>query len=217
MSIKYNGHSLSKIDYNGHKVIKGKYNGKIIYEGLPSAYQALEYVTANNSQYFFVNDLFLSNEHTVECKFNATDSSNLFGCFQSTTSDANFSIYLASSGGNYVRYNGQLERDWRLVTNVDTVVNMSSSGLIVDGVQDISFAPAIFTATNPFGVCNVSGSSSAKFKGKLYYIKVTKKVNNVVTRELYLVPAERIADNVRGLYDLEHRVFYTSQSSTPFA
>lgn len=181
---------------------------------VPAGYDELEYVQASNSQYFFVTGFKLSNLDEVEAVIAWNNAAgNTFGCFSSSSATDNFCLYAGSSSSDaYIRYDGELKRSFRPTSGTKYKIVQNADGFFANDTTIATFAPATFTCANDFGVCQLTGSSSAKFTGKLYDIKVRRGA----ALRMHLIPAKRLSDNKVGMYDAVGGNFYTSASNTAF-
>lgn len=190
-------------------------NGVTLWERLvPADFEVLEYILAANSQYFFVPNFYLKSTSIVIAKLRFSGSAgNCYGCYSGSSAQDNFCLYGGSSSADaYIRYDGELDRAFRPTTGVDYEIEHSANGFKANGTTYATFATKTFTCSNPFGVGQLSGSSSAKFSGRLCEIAVED--DNIDS--LHLIPVRRISIYQVGMYDIVGKAFYTSQSSTPF-
>lgn len=189
-------------------------NGVTLWErNLPADYEELEYITAANSQYFFVNGFFLKSTSIVTVKLRFSGSAgNCYGCYTGSSAQDNFCLYGGSSSSDaYIRYDGELDRAFRATAGTDYTIEHSADGFKANGTTYATFAAKTFTCANPFGVGQLSGSSSAKFSGRIYDITVVDSN----AESLHLIPVRRISTSQVGMYDIVGKAFYVSQS-TPF-
>lgn len=182
---------------------------------LPANLEELEYVSASNSQYFFVNNFYLRSTDKVEAKMRFSGTAgNCYGCYTSGSANDNFCLYAGSPSTNsYIRYDGELDRAFQATSGTDYVIEQSSAGFKANGTTYATFASATFTSRNPFGVGQLTGSSSNKFSGRIYYIIVTDSNGDEI---LHLVPVRNTANLKVGMYDTVGGNFYESASAKAF-
>ena len=181
--------------------------GEVVYHKLPTGYTEVNYVRSNANAYF-TTGLYLTSESevTADIQFEGSGG-NTYGCFSGTSASDNFCLYAGSSSSDaYVRYDGEVERVFRPTSGTRYKLRHNKNGFWVDGTQLAqAFTAASFTCSNPFCVGTLSGSTSAKLKGRVYRLTV-KTSGNVV---MDLVPAQN-SSSVYGLYDVIGQTFYTS-------
>lgn len=188
--------------------IKAAYAGAdLVYVKLPSGYARCNYVRSNVNAYF-TTGLYLNSESVVVADLQFENAGgNTYGCFSGTNASDNFCLYAGSSSSDaYVRYNGEVARVFRPTSGTRYKLIHSKDGFFVDGTQVAqAFSAATFTCSNPFCVGTLSGSSSAKLKGRVYRLTVTE--NGGVKMDL--IPCQN-SNSVYGLYDLIGGTFYQS-------
>lgn len=181
--------------------------GNTVYHKLPTGYTAANYVRSNANAYF-TTGLYLNSESEVSADIQFENAGgNTYGCFSGTNAGDNFCLYAGSSSSDaYIRYNGEVARVFRPTSGTRYKIIHNKNGFWVDGSRIAqAFSEAEFTCSNPFCVGTLSGSTSAKLKGRIYRLTVRK--NGAVVMDL--VPAQN-SGSVYGLYDVIGRQFYTS-------
>lgn len=182
-------------------------NGEVVYHKLPTGYTAANYVRSNANAYF-TTGLYLTSESEVTADMQFENAGgNTYGCFSGTNAGDNFCLYAGSASSDaYVRYNGEVARVFRPTSGTRYKLRHNKNGFWVDGTQLAqAYSEAEFTCSNPFCVGTLSGSTSAKLKGRVY--RLTVRTNGAVVMDL--VPAQN-SSNVYGLYDTIGQMFYTS-------
>lgn len=181
--------------------------GEVVYHKLPSGYTGCEYVRGNADAYFeTLLHLDSESEVVADLQFEGV-AGNVYGCFSGTNANNNFSLYAgASSTNGYIRYDGEMERAFRPVNGIRYTIIHNKNGFWANGEQQCTaFSTSAFSCDAPFTVGSLSGSTSAKFKGRMYRMTVKKGGQTV----LDLVPCKN-SSNVYGMYDVVGRMFYTS-------
>ena len=185
--------------------------GDVVYHALPTGYTECSYVRGNANAYFETN-LYLTNDSEVICDVQYEGSAgNTYGCYTSSSANDNFCLYGgASSGDAYIRYNGELLRAFRATSGTRYKLKHNAGGFWVNGTNVGTFNTATFTCTAPFVVGNLSNSTAAKLKGRIYRLTVKESGQTVMD----MVPCTN-SNSVYGLYDVVGRQFYAS-SGTAF-
>ena len=183
--------------------------GSTVYHKLPSGYTAANYVRSNANAYF-TTGLYLNSESEVSADIQFENAGgNTYGCFSGTNANDNFCLYAGSASSDaYIRYNGEVARVFRPTSGTRYKIIHNKNGFWVDGSRIAqAFSEAEFTCSNPFCVGTLSGSTSAKLKGRIY--RLTVRNNGAVAMDL--VPAQY--SGTYGLYDVIGRQFYMSAGS----
>ena len=176
--------------------------------GLPDGYTKLSGIEFSASTYYLITDFRLTGADTVSFSFVASKACNVLGCYTSTTSENNYSLYVSlTNNAKYLRYDGgtyfsQIVADQRY----DVVITPTG----VTGLErESSWEQKDFTADLDLciGTTAVSASSS-KLDGALYG-------DIIVSDRLHLVPCMRDSDGVIGYYDLISKTFYEPIGSAP--
>ncbi|MBP5727492.1 MAG: hypothetical protein J6Y48_10515 [Clostridia bacterium] len=183
--------------------------GEVVYHKLPSGYTGCEYVRGNANAWFSTG-LYMTSEGEVIADLQYEGSAgNTYGCYTGSSASDNFCLYAGSSSNGYIRYNGQLARAFTPSSGTRYKIIHNKDGFWANGTQQAqAFTASTFTCSSPFMVGQLSGSTSAKFKGRIY--RLTVKENGVVVMDL--VPAKNSSD-VYGLYDVIGRQFYVSEGT----
>lgn len=189
---------ITDVKINGVSVSKLSLNEKVWWEKT-SPYTFLDYVYFDGSGMIEL-PFVLAGDDMIYSKFQMLSTSgNLFGYFDGSSSSSNFSLYGSSSA--YIRYDGQLFRNWdlRSTTGVHDIV-FGPTGLEDNGTSIATWTAKTFMGGHP-AVGGLPNSTSAKAKWLCYSWAVNGKCT--------LVPAKRNSDEVIGLYDQMNDLFYT--------
>lgn len=182
-------------------------HGDVVYHALPAGYIECEYVRSNANAWF-ETPIHMTSESEVIADLQFEGSAgNVYGCYSGSAAKDNLCLYGGSASSNgYIRYNGEVERAFKPTAGTRYVISHSKNGFFANGVQQCgAFSEATFTCASPFLVGQLSGSSSAKYKGRIY--RITVKTDGITV--LDLVPC-RNSSNVYGMYDVVGRAFYQS-------
>lgn len=182
-------------------------NGDVVYHSLPSGYTEVNYVRGNANAWF-ETDLYMTSDSEVIADIQFEGSAgNTYGCYSGSSASNNFCLYAGSpSTSAYIRYNGEVERAFTAVNGTRYKTIHNKNGFWANGVQYAeAFSENTFTCTEHFMVGQLSGSTSAKFKGRIYRLTVKDKGQTVMD----LIPCKNGSD-VYGMYDVVGRHFYAS-------
>ena len=196
--------------------VQSIYNGStLVWErNLPNDYEELEYISASNNQYFFVDNFYLNSTSEVEAVvYFSGNAGNTYGCYTGSSASDNFCFYGGSSSSDaYLRYNGELVRAFKATANTKYTLIHSASGFYVNGTKVGTFSSATFTCSHSFGVGQLYSSTAAKFSGRIYSIVVRENGSET----LNLVPVKKLSTTTAGMYDTVGQTFYSSSGSNQF-
>lgn len=172
--------------------------------GLPAGYRRVAGFTCNNDTIWRITDFHLRGSDTVKISFSITGACNVWGCYQGTSNNDNYDLYVSTtSGAKYLRYgNGTYLSYWsndNLGKRFDVMFTPAGT---VGMPEDSTWTEMTFESANDFliGSTTLTGTSS-KLKGNLYG-------NVEVVGRLKLIPCERLSDNALGYYDQYSKTFY---------
>lgn len=183
---------------------------QIVHCGLPSGYTRANYVRGNANAHF-ATSLYLNQDCEVIAVIQFEGSAgNTYGCFSGTSASDNFCLYAGATASDaYIRYNGQVVKAFKATNGTRYKLIHNRNGFWANGAKLAdAFTASTFTCSNPFCVGTLSGSTSAKLKGRIYSIVVKE---GSATR-MALIPAKNSSD-VYGLYDAVGRQFYSSEGT----
>ena len=199
---------------------------------LPSEYQEVEWIKGDGNSFI---DLEISASGGILCEHEVEYNSD----YTSLSVDGGGAIAAHNSAYPYGRCQGYYKpqaNSWELgygetyPQTSDTLVYdhkyhieyctfYDQAYLDVDGVRKISSSGQNVTSTNVyvFGTYwQVAYPTSACTIAKLYYAKIYKKIDNVVTLVRDLIPCYRKSDNEIGVYDLVTEKFYMNARNGKF-
>lgn len=165
-------------------------------------YEVLDYVTFSKNKLY---DLGIVNSNqTIEVMFARSEKSStpyLYGCVTSPHT-ATVSAYL-SSGGSW-----RFGSSYKGLSTNNTFINRV---IVSNGKTEFNFAAGTFTKstfTTPDtvvlgGYRAASGSLTANYQGKVYYIRITQGDTPII--DYY--PCKRLSDGVEGFWDCVTNTF----------
>ena len=174
---------------------------------LPIGFREVAGFSANDDCYWVITDFKLKGSDTVKISFSVTAVCNVFGCYTNSSATTNYSLYVATSSGDYLRYNGGA---YSSVVDLNkrydvTITPTGSIGMKVPK----TWTQKSFTAASDMCIGTTStGASSASLKGSIY-----GRIE-VVGRALF-IPCERMEDGVMGYYDNVSDKFFAPAVGTP--
>lgn len=169
---------------------------------LPDGYKIIDGIIFSGNS-FFDTSINLKGNSVLDFTYSATKSCNVIGCFSSSSSDDNFSIY--HSPNAYIRYDGGLSRI-DLSNNTIYHMIMFGSGLSVNGVQEILWIYENFETNTKLRIGHLPNSSSPTFDGIMYGI-IT--VDNIYK----WIPCVRESDGAIGYFETMSNTFLTNKGS----
>jgi hypothetical protein len=174
---------------------------------LPKEYTQIKGITFGANTYYEITGFKLTGADTLRFSFSATKACNVLGCYTTTDATTNYSLYVTTTSGNYMRYDGGTASS-KITVNQRYDVIMFPTGAIGLGSQ-VSWTQKEFTAVSDLCIGTTSTTaSSSKLDGKLFgNIKVDGK--------LLLIPCVRNSDDEVGYYDAIGKKFYEPTGSTP--
>lgn len=225
------GYTLSGTIAEGSNTITVSYEGKtatftvvgeaVEEDGLPSAYQEVTYLRAENNAATYIDlgfafdtkcrilmNYYIANNSVTSYPFGASENSGKVRCMISSpyssktylygsTGSANISVNIANTQGVDIQWEIVMEPGKLAITNVGTGATASNAN---QGTCTMSTNLLLF-AQNYNGTVRYGGIRRI---GKFQYYD---KNGNLVCD---LVPCYRKSDNVRGMYDLARKMFLTN-------
>lgn len=190
--------AIKAMTFDGKSVKRITVDGGLWFEK-PAPYTMLDSVYFDGSGMFELPFNITGND-TIRAKFKMLSSSgNLFGYFESSSSDRNFCLYGSSSA--YIRYDGTLTRNWNIRSSTEYhEIVFGPTGLNDNDTSKATWSSKTFTGEHPC-VGGLPNSTSAKAQWICEYLDVVDKCQ--------LRPAKRNSDDVCGLLDVQNDVFYT--------
>ena len=195
---------------------------------LPSAYQEVEYIQSNGTQYINLWWSPTDNYFKVVSKATIYDSGNEWSVlFWMTNWSNSLSLHFrkanpywnewwyANIGSSGNIYSSISFVDWENV-NINFTWNAWSYSLNLNGDTSIwTYSSTVAQSTRPFYLFafNENWNTTRKTHMKLYSFKLYSWVSTLVRD---LIPCYRKSDNVIGLYDLVNNQFYTNSWSWTF-
>lgn len=191
---------------------------------LPQGYQEVEYLESSGTQYIVVD--LIPNQNTrldmlVEPRSVAAADSGVgfipYGSGESYNSKT-FECYTNDGGKLEFNYDGQYKLDL-LTVSVGTKINIShnKNNILVTNtngqtIASHTFNYTAFTCPRNLALFAINRPTAIAGRTRIY----SCQIYNDTTLAFDLVPCYRKADNVAGLYDLVHNIFYTNAGSGVF-
>ena len=181
--------------------------------GIPLHITPLSYIRGTGSQYI-TTAINLRSADVVKSKWRFENSAgNVYGCFTSSSGTDNFCLYAGSSSTDaYIRYNGQLVRDFKPANGSIHELEQGPGGFFDNGTKLTDFAPATFTCTAPMYIFMLPNSSSAKVTARCYGLTVFRDGEQVCN----FIPARNELTGEVGFYESVQGVFYENDGTGVF-
>ena len=180
--------------------------------GIPLHITPLSYIRGTGSQYI-TTDFHLRSSDVVKSKWRFEGSAgNVYGCFSGSNDNDNFCLYAgAASTYAYIRYNGQLVRDFKATNGTIYEIEQGPDGFKTDGVS-ASFTPATFTCSAPMYIFMLPNSSSAKVTARCYGLTVYRDGDQLCN----FIPARNELTGEVGFWESVGGVFYENAGTGVF-
>lgn len=181
--------------------------------GIPLHITPLSYIRGSGSQYI-TTAINLRSTDVVRSKWRFENSAgNVYGCFTSSNGTDNFCLYAGSSSTDaYIRYNGQLVRDFRPANGSIHELEQGPGGFFDNGTKLTDFTPATFTCSAPMYLFMLPNSSSAKITARCYGLTVYRDGEQVCN----FIPARNELTGEVGFYESVQGVFYENAGTGAF-
>ena len=180
--------------------------------GIPLHITPLSYIRGNGSQYI-ETEIYLRSTDVVKSKWRFEGAAgNVYGCFSGSSEDDNFCLYAGSSSVfAYIRYNGQLVRDFKATNGTIYEIEQGPDGFKTDGVN-ASFTTATFTCSAPMYIFMLPNSTSAKVTARCYGLTVYRDGEQVYN----FIPARNELTSEVGLFEAVNGVWYGNAGTGTF-
>lgn len=195
-----------------------------VYKNFPAGYTQLRAIQATGAQWF---DLGFKAKNTMRYDINikptARTSPNAqiwFGCYDGTVNfymgpggSQNWDIYYAANINNYKI--GFSQSTYPLIKSCQGNSSTAASTFYVYP-NTLSMPATTYTTAYDIWMFNRSSANGqySNLPAEATFYSARFVEGSTVIRDL--VPAKRNSDNVAGIYDLAHDVFYTSMTGTDF-
>lgn len=182
--------------------------------GIPLHITPLSYIRGSGSQYI-TTDIYLRSTDTVKSKWRFEgQAGNTYGCYTSGGADDNFCLYAGSQSVNaYIRYNGQVVREFKPPTGTIHELEQGPDGFFDDGVRLVSFSQATFTCSAPMYIFMLPNSTSAKVTARCYGLTVYRDGEQVCN----FIPARNELTGEVGFWESVGGVFYENAGTGSFS
>ena len=180
---------------------------------IPTDITPLEYIAGSGSQYIETAIHLLSTD-VVKSKWRFQNSAgNVYGCFTSSSAEDNFCLYAGNASTNaYIRYNGQLVRDFKATSGTVYEIEQGPDGFFVGGSKVADFDAATFTCSAPMYIFMLPNSSSAKVTARCYGLQVIRGGEMAYD----FIPARNEATGEVGLWEAVHGAWYGNDGTGAF-
>ena len=188
---------------------------------LPSEYQEVEYIQANNNAYIKTGFLITNGiKFKYVISLSTINEQYLLGAVKRTSPIKRSHLACYNNGG-YQFNLGAKEDIW---TNFNPVVNTkytieasTKSGNNYINIDGVSYGTGTYVYTLSSLECYVGAVNgldiNKKIRGNIYLCEIYDGDFNLVRN---LIPCYRKSDNKTGMYDLVNDTFYTSATETDF-
>lgn len=181
--------------------------------GIPLHITPLSYIRGSGSQYI-TTDINLRSTDTVKSKWRFEgQAGNTYGCYTSGGADDNFCLYAGSQSVNaYIRYNGQVVREFKPATGTFHEIEQGPDGFYDDGVKLVDFDPATFTCSAPMYIFMLPNSTSAKVTARCYGLRIYRDG----TLAYNFIPAQDKRTEEVGMWESVNGVWYSNAGTGEF-
>lgn len=181
--------------------------------GIPLHITPLSYIRGNSTQYIST-EFYLRSTDTIKTKWRFEgNAGNCYGCFSGSNENDNLALYVSTPSNNsYLRYNGQLVRDFKATSGTIYEIEHGPGGFYTNGNKVTDFTPATFTCSSPLYIFNLPNSSSAKITGRCYGLTVYRGGEQVCN----FIPARNELTGEVGMWESVNGVFYENDGSGAF-
>lgn len=181
--------------------------------GVPAYITPLSYIRGSGSQYI-TTEINLRSTDVVKSRWRFENSAgNVYGCFSGSSANDNFCLYAGSASTNaYIRYNGQVVRDFKAANGTIYNLEHGPDGFFANGDQVTSFNAATFECSAPMYIFMLPNSSSAKVTARCYGLTVYRGGEQVCN----FIPARNELTGEVGFYESVQGVFYENAGTGAF-
>lgn len=181
--------------------------------GIPTYITPISYIKGKGAQYI-TTEIHLNSSDVVKSKWRfEANAGNVYGCFTSSGGDDNFCLYAGNQSTDaYIRYNGQLVRDFRATSGTIYELEQGPDGFFANGTKLCSFNSASFTCSAPMYIFMLPNSSSDKVTARCYGLTVYREGEAAYN----FIPAQNGLTNEVGLWESVNEVFYSNAGTRDF-
>lgn len=179
---------------------------------IPAYITPLSYIRGSGTQYI-ETDVYLRSSDVVKSKWRFEgDAGNTYGCFTSSGASDNFCLYAGSASTNsYIRYNGQVVRDFKATSGTIYEIEQGPDGFKTNGVN-VAFDPATFNCSAPMYIFMLPNSTSAKVKARCYGLRIYRDG----TLAYNFIPAQDKRTEEVGMWESVNGVWYSNAGTGEF-
>ena len=180
---------------------------------IPAYITPLSYIRGNSTQYI-ETEVYLRSTDVVRSKWRFEGAAgNVYGCFSGSGENDNFCLYAGSNSTNaYIRYNGQVVRDFKPANGTIHELEQGPDGFFDNGTKLSDFTPATFTCSAPMYIFMLPNSSSYKVTARCYGLRVYR--DGAIAYNF--IPAENTQLNEVGMWESVNGVWYSNAGTGEF-
>lgn len=181
--------------------------------GIPLHITPLSYIRGTGTQYITTGfNLRSTDVVKTRWKFEGT-AGNCYGCYSGPSASDNFCLYVSASGtDSYIRYNGQLVRDFKPAPFSFCDIEHGPGGFYAYGSKVTDFNPSTFTCSAPLYIFMLANSSSAKITAMFYGLTVYRDGEQVCN----FIPARNELTGDVGVWESVAGQFYGNAGTGAF-
>ena len=179
----------------------------------PTDITQVAFIAGSGTQYI-VTDIHLLSTDKVVSKWRFQNvAGNVYGCFSGSNDNDNFCLYAGgASTSAYIRYDGQLVREFKPTSGTIYELEQGPDGFFVDGNKVVDFTEATFTCDAPMYIFMLPNSSSAKVTARCYGLQVIRGGNVIYD----FVPAINEVSGEVGMWEAVLGTWYGNAGTGSF-
>lgn len=180
--------------------------------GIPLHITPLSYIRGSGSQYI-TTGIYLRSTDVVKSRWRFENSAGcVYGCFSGSSANDNFCLYAGSASTNaYIRYNGQVVRDFKAANGTIYNIEYGPDGFTA-GSTSVTFTAATFTCSAPMYIFMLPNSSSPKVTARCYGLTVYRDGEQLCN----FIPARNELTGEVGMWESVGGVFYENAGDDAF-
>ena len=180
--------------------------------GVPAYITPLSYIRGSGTQYI-TTEINLRSTDVIKSRWRFENSAgNVYGCFSGSSANDNFCLYAGSASTNaYIRYNGQVVRDFKAANDTIYDLEHGPDGFTA-GSTSVTFTAATFTCSAPMYIFMLPNSSSAKVKARCYGLRIYRDGALAYN----FIPARNELTSEVGLFEAVNGVWYGNAGTGTF-
>lgn len=181
--------------------------------GIPLHITPLSYIRGTGTQYITTGfNLRSTDVVKTRWKFEGT-AGNCYGCYSGPSASDNFCLYVSASGtDSYIRYNGQLVRDFKPAPFSICDIEHGPGGFYAYGSKVTDFNPSTFTCSAPLYIFLLANSVSPKVTAMFYGLTVYRDGEQLCN----FIPARNELTGDVGVWESVAGQFYGNAGTGAF-